>query len=210
MHNLESFDNFALDYDSWFEKHKIEFELELNAIRKLLPEAGKGIEIGAGTGRFSQALGIAFGIEPSKSMRDIASSRGVNVVAGMAESLPVGNESYDYALFVTTDCFLENPEIAYREALRILKRDGFVIVGIIDRNSHLGRKYKETKNKSKFYKDATFHSVQEVQAELEKAGFKNVEYVQAILPGDENENLNIGVLQGFGKGSFVVIRAQKL
>jgi len=209
MHRLESFDKFSLEYDKWFESHETEYKLELNAIKTLIPHEGKGIEIGAGTGRFTQPLGIALGIEPSKSMSDIATSRGVNIIAGRAESLPIESSSYDYALFVTTDCFLDTPADAYKEARRILKQGGFILIGMIDKKSTLGKKYESMKHKSRFYKDATFHSVQEIQAELEKTGFSNFEYAQAILPGDHSTGLKPGVVQGFGIGSFVVLRAQK-
>ena len=209
MVNSESFDNYSLEYDKWFENHGMEYAQELKAIRELLPDEGKGVEIGAGTGRFSQPLGISLGVEPSKAMRDIAISRGVHTVAGTAESLPIEDGLYDYALLVTTVCFLDTPEIAFREAYRILKAEGFIIVGLIDRDSKLGRKYEEKKNESKFYKDANFHSVKEIQGDLKKVGFSNIEYVQALLPGDADENYEPKVKQGYGEGSFVVLRGQR-
>ena len=209
MVKSEVFEKFALEYDQWFEHHAVEYEQELIAIRDLLPKVGKGIEIGAGTGRFTQPLGISLGIEPSKTMREIAIGRGVNVIAGTAESIPVGDGLYDYVLMVTTVCFLDTPEIAFREVHRILKADGFIIVGLIDRDSKLGKEYEENKNESKFYRDARFHSVNEIQKDLKKAGFSNIEYVQAILPGDADGNYEPKVKQGYGEGSFVVLRGQK-
>jgi SAM-dependent methyltransferase len=209
MVKTEDFDNNALEYDGWFERHKIEYEQELKAIREFLPKEGLGIEIGVGTGRFSQPLGISLGVEPSKAMRSIAISRGVNVIDGAAESLPIEDGLYDFALLVTADCFLDSPELAFREVYRILKADGFIIVGLIDKNSKLGKKYEEKKSESKFYKKAKFHSVVEIRKDLEKAGFNNFEYVQAILPGDIDESLELEIKQSFGEGSFVVLRAQK-
>ena len=209
MVKSEVFEKFALEYDQWFEHHAVEYEQELIAIRDLLPKVGKGIEIGAGTGRFTQPLGISLGIEPSKTMREIAIGRGVNVIAGTAESIPVGDGLYDYVLMVTTVCFLDTPEIAFREVHRILKADGFIIVGLIDRDSKLGKEYEENKNESKFYSDAHFHSVNAVQKDLKKAGFSDIEYVQAILPGDADGNYEPKVKQGYGEGSFVVLRGQK-
>lgn len=209
MVKSQAFDDFALEYDTWFENHEIEYEQELKAIREFLPKEGKGVEIGAGTGRFSQPLGISLGVEPSKAMRHIAISRGVHTVAGTAESLPIEDGLYDYALLVTTVCFLGSPEIAFREVYRILKAGGFIIVGLIDKDSKLGKKYEEKKSESKFYKDANFHSVKEIQCELKKVGFSNVEYVQAILPGDSDENYEPKVKQGYGEGSFVVLRGQR-
>jgi SAM-dependent methyltransferase len=209
MVRSEAFDNYSLEYDEWFENHEIEYQLELKAIRELLPKEGKGVEIGAGTGRFCLPLGVSLGVEPSKSNRDISISRGVHAVAGAAESLPIEDGLYDYALLVTTVCFLDTPEIAFREVYRILKAGGFIIVGLIDPDSKLGKKYEKKKSESKFYKDANFHSVMEIQVDLVKAGFSHIEYVQAILPGDTDEKDEPMIKQGYGEGSFVVLRGQR-
>ena len=205
----KAFDNFALEYDQWFENHRIEYEQEINAIKKFLPKTGKGVEIGAGTGRFSEPLGVSLGIEPSEAMRDIGISRGINMVAGTAESLPIKDGLYEYALLVTTVCFLDTPEIAFSEVYRILKTGGLIIVGLIDKDSKLGRKYEEKKSENRFYKDANFHSVDEIRCDLIKSGFSNIELVQALLPGDTDENYVPEVKQGYGEGSFVVLRGQK-
>jgi len=209
MVKSEAFDNYALEYDKWFESHEMEYAQELKAIREFLPKGGKGVEIGAGTGRFSQPLGITLGVEPSKAMRSIAISRGVNIIAGAAESLPIDDELYDYSLLVTADCFLDVPELAFREVYRILKAEGYIVIGLIDKNSNLGKKYEEKKSRSKFYKDANFHSVEEIQKDLVKAGFSNIKIIQAILPGDTGEYGEQEIKPGYGKGSFVVLRAQK-
>jgi SAM-dependent methyltransferase len=209
MVKSEAFNRFSLEYDKWFENHKVEYEQELTAIKSLLPKAGRGIEIGAGTGRFTQPLDISLGVEPSKAMREIAIGRGINIVAGTAETIPVGDGSYDYALMVTTVCFLDFPETAFREVHRILKAEGLLIVGLIDRDSKLGKKYEKNKNENRFYKDAIFHSVEEVQSYLEKAGFSDIKYVQAVFPGDADGIIEPAVKKGYGEGSFVVMRAKK-
>lgn len=209
MAKSEIFDKYALEYDQWFEDHKIEYGLELKAIRELLPEKGEGVEIGAGTGRFTQALAISLGIEPSETMRNIASGRGVNIIDGFAESLPINDDYYDYALLVTTVCFLDTLETAFREVYRILKANGFIIIGLIDKDSVLGKRYEENKSESKFYKDARFHSVNEIQKELKDAGFSNFEYTQTLLPGGVDKYSSVEIKQGYGEGSFVVLRAQK-
>lgn len=204
-----AFDNFAVEYDQWFDNHPVEYVLELEAIKRLLPTEGTGIEIGAGTGRFTKALEISQGIEPSQSMRKIAASRDVNIIDGLAESLPVTDSLYDYALLVTTVCFLEEPELAFKEIFRILKDDGFIIIGFIDKDSNLGKEYRTKKKQSKFYKNAHFYSVAETESLLINNGFGNIQTVQAILPADITDNSTPRVMQGYGKGSFVVIRAQK-
>jgi SAM-dependent methyltransferase len=209
MVRSEAFDTHAREYDAWFEDHKTEYDLELRALRALLPGSGAGIEVGAGTGRFTRPLGIATGVEPSAAMRNIALARGVNLVDGTAESLPANDRSYHYALLVTTICFLDSPAAAFREVHRILEADGYIIIGLIDRASVLGKKYEEKKQASRFYRDATFHTTEEIVSELKEARFGNFEFVQALLPGDTGPDSGPEIKPGHGKGSFVVIRAQK-
>ena len=132
IRQADPFEENARHYDAWFDQHKIEYDLELQAITALLPTSGKGIEIGAGTGRFSQPLNIALAVEPSESMRSIAQERGVHIIAGTVESLPVADRSYDYALLVTVTCFLESLPAALKEVHRILKPEGYIILGLID------------------------------------------------------------------------------
>ena len=69
MAKIKVFDKNAEAYDAWFEEHEAYYQLELEAIRQLMPKIGKGVEIGVGTGRFAKPLGIEMGIEPSSAMR---------------------------------------------------------------------------------------------------------------------------------------------
>jgi len=61
---------------------------------------------------------------------------------------------------------------------RVLKSEGYIIVGLIDKESNLGKKYEAKKGESKFYKNANFHSVVEIKEKLEKSGFTK-EYLSA-------------------------------
>jgi len=100
MAKIDTFEQHAAEYDTWFERHKLEYALELKAIKALLPVTGVGIEIGAGTGRFTQALNISLGVESSAAMRKIALERGVNIINGAAEFLPIKNNSFRKFEFV--------------------------------------------------------------------------------------------------------------
>ncbi len=55
------FDQNAEHYDAWFEKHPFAYQSEVEAIRLLLPDPGKGLEIGVGSGLFAAPLGIQTG-----------------------------------------------------------------------------------------------------------------------------------------------------
>jgi hypothetical protein len=49
-----------------------------------------------------------------------AARRGVNVVRGVAGALPFTDGSFDYALMVTTICFLESPHAMMDETHLVL------------------------------------------------------------------------------------------
>jgi len=76
------FDKFYKKYDAWYERNKFAYLSELEAIKKVLPKKGKGLEIGVGTARFAKPLGIKYGIDPSKKMLEIAKKRDVKLGYG--------------------------------------------------------------------------------------------------------------------------------
>ena len=129
---IEAFNNFPDEYDIWFEKESSIYKLELEVIKKMLPQNGNGIEIGSGTARFSIPTGIRIGVEPSLPMGNIAVGKGLDVVGGIAESLPIKSESFDFVLFNTVICFLDSLERAFFESYRILHRGGAILVGFIN------------------------------------------------------------------------------
>lgn len=207
MGRIESFDEFSNEYDAWFDRNKTIYQSELLAMQKALPSEGTGIEIGVGTGRFAAPLHIKHGVEPSESMARMAKKRGVQIIKAMAENLPIENHSYDFATMVTTVCFLNDISKAFSEVYRILKPNGIFIIGLIDRNSALGKKYEQQKSTNKFYRDAHFHSTDEITELLTAAGFGALSYWQTII--NPAENVIEQPLEGHGDGSFVVIKANK-
>ena len=118
---MNIFEEASVEYDEWFETHKWVYRSEVEAVKKLIPKTGEGIEIGVGTGRFSIPFGIKVGVEPARAMAEIARKRGIRVYEAKAEHLPFQDNSFDFALMVTTLCFLEEPFQALREIKRILK-----------------------------------------------------------------------------------------
>ncbi|MEA5115153.1 MAG: methyltransferase domain-containing protein [Geobacteraceae bacterium] len=206
MAKTSAFDKQAAEYDAWFDRHCFFFRAELAALRSIVPATGHGVEIGVGTARFALPLGISIGVEPSPAMAELARQRGLDVREGVAEALPFGDESFDFALMVTVVCFLDDVDGAFREAWRILKPGGAFVVGFIDRESELGRIYEQKREQSDFYRDATFYSVNDLVMLLHEAGFSDFSYRQTLFPGEPTE---VTVREGFGDGSFVVIKGHK-
>lgn len=209
MAKFETFEKHAKKYDEWFDKNKLYYESELHAIKELLPEGKNGIEVGVGSGRFAAPLGIKLGIDPSRKMGKIARKRGIEFIEGIAESLPLDDLQFDFVLMVTTICFLDDVKKAFNEAYRVLKTDGYLIIGFIDAESPLGKMYEKHKNESTFYRDATFLSVKEVVSHMKRAHFRDFSFRQTLFRA-ENELKNIDtVKKGYGEGSFVVVKGVK-
>ena len=98
MSKTEPFDKYIDEYEKWFEENHYVYLSELDAVKHFVPVGKKGIEIGIGTGRFSLPLGISEGVEPSPVMRNFALNKGLEVYDGIAEDIPLSDESYDFAL----------------------------------------------------------------------------------------------------------------
>lgn len=200
------FDEQAIEYDAWFDTHRDLYLAELAAVRSVIPAGGSGVEIGVGTGRFAAPLSIPLGVEPSPRMAKLARQRGVKVMEGVAEALPFADGSFDFAVMVTVVCFLNDVALAFREVFRVLKPQGTFVVGFIDRESATGRRYSLHKEQSRFYRNATFFSVNELAALLTAAGFSDFACRQTLFP---QETADSPVKEGYGSGGFVVIQAHK-
>jgi len=210
MPKTDPFEKYPIRYDNWFERNKLAYKSELKAIEKLLPKNGQGVEIGVGTGRFAAPLGIKIGIDPSKKMLEIAQRRGIRVINAVAENLPFNDNTFDFVLMITTICFLDDIEAAFKEAYRVLRPRGSLIIGFIDKNSKLGRQYQQRKDSNVFYKIANFYSVHDVVFYLKKAGFGNFSFVQTLYHKPSEITEIEPIKEGYGEGSFVVIRAIKM
>jgi SAM-dependent methyltransferase len=209
MARIKAFEEFAEEYEEWFEKNRWAYESELAAVRRLLPDFTHAVEIGLGTGRFAIPLGITNGNEPSPRMAEIARAKGLNVVEQPCEDLPFDDEQFDLALMVTTICFVDDVSKCLSEIYRVLQPGGYIIVGFIDSESPLGRLYQAKKDKTKFYGDATFYSYQYVSRHLKAGGFMDLELVQTIFQQPSEMNSPDEVKDGSGEGSFIVIRGKK-
>ena len=202
MNNV--FERYARKYDVWYDKNKLAYLSELEAVRKFLPKKGRGLEIGVGTGRFAAALNIEFGVDPSPAMLKKAKVRGVKVRLGVGERLPFGDSVFDYAAIIISICFMDNPRKVFKEAKRVLKKNGKLIVGIIDKNSFLGRLYR--KKKSVFYRKVHFYGAEEISKLFKEYGFKRISYLQTIFSSLRGIVSVETPVSGFGRGGFVVIR----
>ncbi|MFB6082348.1 MAG: class I SAM-dependent methyltransferase [Halanaeroarchaeum sp.] len=203
----DPFDRYTERYEEWFERYEPVYRSELAALERAVDGDAFGLEIGVGSGRFAAPLGIDVGVDPSPAMLERARRRGVEVVRGVAERLPIGSAAVEVALLVTTICFVTDIGATLEEAGRVLSPDGRLVMGYIDRESDLGEIYQAMQDENPFYRDATFVSTDELLAELEARGFEDVDVLQTVFhPPGETESVE-PVRPGYGEGSFVVLAA---
>jgi SAM-dependent methyltransferase len=203
------FDRHPAEYDRWFDEHERVYQAEVRALRRLVPAGERGVEIGIGTGRFALPLGIDTGIDPAAGMLAIARARNLCVSQAVGEDLPFRDGEFDFALLVTVVCFVEDPGRLLREAARVVKPGGRVIVGFIDKESALGKLYAARKDTDKFYKDARFYSSPEIAAFFREAGLGELRFCQTIfgVPGDDPAAYD--VREGHGEGAFVAVSGRR-
>jgi ubiquinone/menaquinone biosynthesis C-methylase UbiE len=193
-------------YDDWFVRHAAAYQSELLAVRAVLPRYGLGLAIGVGTGRFAAPLGIQIGIDPAHAVLGYAAKRGITTIQAVAEALPFADNCFDYALCVTTICFVDNASVMLSEAYRILKPGGVLVIGFIDRNSDLGQHYLAHQVVNVFYRDATFFSATEVERLLNDTGFTEPVWVQTLSKSLEATHEIEPLRPGYGQGAFIVAK----
>ncbi|MFZ1575913.1 MAG: class I SAM-dependent methyltransferase [Chromatiaceae bacterium] len=108
----------------------------------LRPRPGESVlDVGSGTGYFSSALadhGLAVtGLDPDLPALRFARQRDprIALVKGQAGALPFADGAFDYALAMTSLCFVPGPGEALRELWRVSRRA--VVLGLLHRRSLL-------------------------------------------------------------------------
>lgn len=181
-YNTSPFDSLAESYDAWFEEEgKLIFAIEVKALKKVLTLLPKPwLEVGVGSGRFAQALGIETGIDPSVKLLEMAKRRGITVFQARGEEQFFNKETFGTVFLIVTLCFVDSP-VVLREAHRILKPEGKIVLGLVLRESPWGKFYQVKKQEGhRFYKHTTLYSYQEVERLLTDSGFI-IEKVVSIL-----------------------------
>ncbi len=206
MRSKELFNQRAQEYDQWYDDNPLILESEIEAVRQVTPPFERALEVGVGTGRFAQALGIRLGLEPSEAMAALARARGIEVVEGVAEALPFEDGSFDAVFLITVDCYLEELAPALLECRRVLIGGGHLILGHVDIDAPLGAVYEAEKDQDPFYREAIFRGTAEVLDELDQAGFDVKAIRQTVT---SFEPVRQPVCEGHGDGIFVALRAVK-
>ncbi|BDC17526.1 class I SAM-dependent methyltransferase [Acidianus sp. HS-5] len=225
----------ASKYDSWFLKNQNVLESEALLLKYMLePNPGKALSVGCGSGLFEFILKTRYGItinecvEPSPAMAEVAKSRGLNVKIGQAENLPFEDSSFDTVILNGVLDYANDDAKAVKEAYRILKAGGHIIVADVIAEGSYGLLYKiaellgswednyiarvrpQNPYNIEYVKQAKWHTVEEIRKLLEDAGFVVVKIAQTLTrhPKYSNESVEYPT-DGYDRGDYVAFKGWK-
>ncbi len=213
---LFDFDKVAPVYDDFYQSdwgRKIN-DLEKLLIGLLLNEftTKNVLEIGCGTGNWSNFFaGDGFkvtGIDISERMIDIAKSKNIKnaeFIVADACNLPFEDESVDNIMAFATLEFIKDRNKTIKEMHRVLKKNGLVMIGALNKSSQW---YQDNK-KDALYSTANFFDYDSLYTAMSNFGSPNIQSCVFIEDGkllDEDPKY-----QGNReKGGFLVGISQKM
>jgi ubiquinone/menaquinone biosynthesis C-methylase UbiE len=154
-------EKFARFYESAFGKRILEIEAEY--IRKALSGCGRILDIGCGIGPFEQKLPDLniTGLDISEEMITEARRRcGNDFVLGNAEALEFGDSSFDAVFFVATLEFVEDYKKALREALRVTRPGGRLLLIMLNPESHYF--HEQSEDEGSYFRKVLHTDVREI------------------------------------------------
>jgi len=212
MSAYQIFEQKSKEYDDWYQRNPFIYQSELSLFRELITAADNSLEIGIGTGRFAGPLGITNGIDPSAKMLAICRQNypDIKTLQASAENSPFADKSFDLILVTTSICYLDDLVSSFQEFCRILKDDGQLVLGFVNKDSFLGKHYQQkAQQPGSFYEQARFRSYEDLENLLTRFNFVIQDIKQTIFTLPQELKEIHATIPGKDKGGFIGIKARK-
>jgi len=221
---ISHFQKSALDFEKWFEKNEPIFNSELKALKEMVTDPEHCLSVGIGDGMFAEKLGIRYGVQPSEGMAELARKRGIEVKQGYSEHLPYADESFNQVLLATVLSYVQDKFQTIKEAYRVLKPGGEVIVSILPAEGSYALLYELSYLRGKFdseiapeypyplefIRDADWVSTGSLIEMLKKAGFGKLKFIQTLTRHPKYSTEKVEESQtGYKRGDYVVVKGVK-
>jgi ubiquinone/menaquinone biosynthesis C-methylase UbiE len=161
-------------------------------------------------------------------MARIAEKRGMTVKRGKAEKLPFGDGEFDTVMLNGSPSYVEDLELAFREASRVLRPAGQIVVADVPAESSYGLLYRLAAERGgwedgvveqvapehpypiRFAAVAQWRTTEEKAEMLRAAGFVDLDFLQTLTchPKYSNDAVEDPVA-GFERGDYVTVRGRK-
>ncbi len=168
--SYQAFNAHADEYDAWFDSEPgaTIFAMEVECLQPILNSYHRPyLEVGVGSGRFAQALGIEYGVNPALALLKKAKARSIKVKKASGEKLPFLDGIFGAVLIALTLCFVDDPLKVLQEASRVLANEGGLVLGLILTDSPWAEVYAgKARERHPIYGKARFLSKEEVESLL--------------------------------------------
>ena len=214
--SYKAFDAYASEYDAWYDSEPgaTIFAMEAECLQPLLHSYRRPyLEVGVGSGRFAQALGIKYGADPSVALLQRAKSRDILVIRAVGETLPFPDSTFGAVLVALTLCFVAEPLKVLKEAARVVKPDGALVLGLILQGSPWADFYvSKGAEGHPLYRRARFFAKEELEHLLHLANFTVGRYRSVLFqpPGQRHYRSELPVKGYHHSAGFVALNCHKL
>jgi ubiquinone/menaquinone biosynthesis C-methylase UbiE len=173
------FDSIASEYDHWYETPMGRYvdRVQKRAMMKMArPNRGeKALDLGCGTGNLTEVLcrldlevaGIdASGAMLAQAWRRLAGCPGVRLVHGFMEDVPFEDGAFDLVTALVSLEFARDAKAALREACRVTRPQGRVVVGFLNAEGPWAAHYRRLTEagEAPLFAEARFFTARELEA----------------------------------------------
>jgi ubiquinone/menaquinone biosynthesis C-methylase UbiE len=229
-----TFDEYAHEYDAWFLQNRNVLESELLLLKHMLGDPERALSVGCGSGLFEHLLrtdhgiDIRNGVEPAEGMAEIARKRGMDVVPGSAEQIPMEDGEFDTVIMNGTPGYVADLRAAFAEGYRVLLPGGAIVVLDVPAESSYGLLYSFAGVRGtwddahlqkvapahpypvEFVANANWRTTDEKAELLREVGFTDLTFAQTLTVHPKYSNDRVEEpSEGFDRGDYVAIRGLK-